>query len=282
MNLSLINPYIRLAMESRIPSGHNIAQRVIYDYELIYLEEGNFTFVYNGEAYYCKTGDIIFICPGIAHSFHLDYGEISQPHIHFDITHRPQSEFIPISFKDLDKINVYLNNQLVKTESGSVNEIIVPSSTKSMFDKIKIEAVEEETVLSTRELNYYSSTDLNCDGKTDKADLTYLQEQICNNPSKESELYTYLDINNDGALNIVDATYLSMFIDNKLAQPVKKQFTITFIDGNGRVYEKKVVDENTTPSITEPILEGYTFIGWDKDFTNITGDITVYSLYAKK
>ena len=39
MNLSLINPYIRLAMESRISSGHNIARRVIYDYELIYLEE---------------------------------------------------------------------------------------------------------------------------------------------------------------------------------------------------------------------------------------------------
>lgn len=38
MNLSLINPYIRLAMESRIPSGHNIAQRVIYDYELTLAE----------------------------------------------------------------------------------------------------------------------------------------------------------------------------------------------------------------------------------------------------
>lgn len=105
MNLSLINPYIRLAMESKIPSGHNIAQRIIYDYELIYLEEGSFTFIYNGESYYCKAGDIIFICPGIAHSFCLDHGEISQPHIHFDITHRPQSEFIPISFKDLDKMS---------------------------------------------------------------------------------------------------------------------------------------------------------------------------------
>jgi AraC-like DNA-binding protein len=105
MNLSLINPYIRLAMESKIPSGHNIAQRIIYDYELIYLEEGNFTFIYDGEAYDCKTGDIIFIRPGIAHRFCLDHGEISQPHIHFDITHRPQSECIPISFKDLDKMS---------------------------------------------------------------------------------------------------------------------------------------------------------------------------------
>lgn len=105
MNLSLINPHIRLAMKSRIPSGHNIAQRIIYDYELIYLEEGTFTFIYNGKSYFCKAGDIIFIRPGVAHSFLLEHGEISQPHIHFDITYRPHSEFIPISFKDLDKMS---------------------------------------------------------------------------------------------------------------------------------------------------------------------------------
>ena len=105
MNLSLINPYVRLAMESRISSGHHIARRVIYDYELIYLEEGSFTFFYHDQFYHCKAGDIIFIRPGIPHSFRLDLGEISQPHIHFDMTHRPQSERIPISFKDLDKMS---------------------------------------------------------------------------------------------------------------------------------------------------------------------------------
>ena len=63
MNLSLINPYIRLAMESRISAGHNIARRVIYDYELIYLEEGSFTFVYNDKTYPCKAGDIILSAP---------------------------------------------------------------------------------------------------------------------------------------------------------------------------------------------------------------------------
>ena len=118
MNLSLINPYIRLAMKSRIPSGHHIARRIIYDYELIYLEEGCFTFIYNGEAYHCKAGDIIFICPGIAHSFRLDQGEISQPHIHFDITHRPQSEFIPISFKcRIPKKNGYTRTIIPSTST---------------------------------------------------------------------------------------------------------------------------------------------------------------------
>ena len=105
MNLSLINPYIRLTMESRLSAGRNIARRIIYDYELIYIEEGSFTFVYDDKAYHSKAGDIIFIRPGIPHSFILDQGDISQPHIHFDVTHRPQSEVIPISFKDLEKMS---------------------------------------------------------------------------------------------------------------------------------------------------------------------------------
>ena len=54
MNLSLINPYIRLARESRIPKGHNIAKRVIYDYELIYIEEGSFTFIYGDKSFLCN------------------------------------------------------------------------------------------------------------------------------------------------------------------------------------------------------------------------------------
>jgi AraC-like DNA-binding protein len=101
MKLSLINPHIRLAMQSTIPSGRNIARRVIYDYELIYLEKGEFTFIYDDKPYPCKSGDFILIRPGIPHSFRVDCGEISQPHIHFDITHRPQSDTIPISFKDI-------------------------------------------------------------------------------------------------------------------------------------------------------------------------------------
>jgi len=105
MNLFLVNPYIRLATPSVILSGHNIARRIIYDYELIYLERGAFTFTYADKQYTCKSGDVIFIRPGIPHSFILDKGEISQPHVHFDITHRPQSENIPISFKDFSTMN---------------------------------------------------------------------------------------------------------------------------------------------------------------------------------
>ena len=101
MYLSDINPYVRLAMRSIITSGHEIVRRVIYDYEIVYLEEGEFTFIYDDVSYNCRAGDFIFIRPGIAHSFRIYQGDISQPHIHFDMRYRPQSEKIPISFKDI-------------------------------------------------------------------------------------------------------------------------------------------------------------------------------------
>lgn len=104
MHLSLINPYIRVAMESKISEGHNISRRVIYDYEIIYLESGSFTLIYDDVSYRCKKGDIILIRPGISHSFQIDSGDILQPHIHFDITHRANSEIIPVSFKDLNRM----------------------------------------------------------------------------------------------------------------------------------------------------------------------------------
>lgn len=185
------------------------------------------------------------------------------------------------SYEDLDNIKVYLNNELVKTESGSIKELSIPSNTKSIFDIITIEAIKDDTVVSTKKLNYYSSVDLNCDGVEDNKDVLYLQEQICNNLSKEDPLYYYLDINNDGIVDISDATYLLMYIDKKIDKPVQKQFKVTFIDGNGRVFKESLVNALDTPTISDPLYEGYTFIGWDVDFTNITSDLVVNALYSK-
>ena len=106
-------------MKSIMPPGHEIVRRVIYDYELIYLERGEFTFIYDDIPYHCKEGDLIFIRPGISHSFHFDRGEISQPHIHFDMTHRPQSESIPISFKDVRDMSEIEKSQISKDHFSS-------------------------------------------------------------------------------------------------------------------------------------------------------------------
>ena len=129
MHSSLINPYIRVVMHSVIPSGHNIKRRVIYDYELIYIERGEFTFIYDDIPYHCKVGDIIFIRPGIPHSFHADNGDFSQPHIHFDITYRTQSEIIPVSFKDLE--------EMTDTEKSWIHKDYFSNYPKTPFINIK-------------------------------------------------------------------------------------------------------------------------------------------------
>ncbi len=104
LDVSLINPYIRVAMHSILPANHEIKRRIIFDYELIYIADGEFTLTYNEKAYYCKKGQFILIRPSVPHSFSGIKNDLSQPHIHFDITHISDSAQVPVSFKDMDAL----------------------------------------------------------------------------------------------------------------------------------------------------------------------------------
>lgn len=101
MNINEINPYIRLAVKnSTIPRQHTINRRVILDYELLYIQEGNFTMTYNNRDFFINTGDILLICPNISHSFHDVITDVKQPHIHFDIKYDSYSTDVYICYKN--------------------------------------------------------------------------------------------------------------------------------------------------------------------------------------
>lgn len=101
---SIINPYIRVAMQSVLKKGTVIAKRIIFDYELIYIADGKLVLNYNGTDYSCHKGQFLLICPGISHSFLNMDTDVSQPHIHFDITYLPDSKQVPVCFKDLEDL----------------------------------------------------------------------------------------------------------------------------------------------------------------------------------
>lgn len=101
LDVSAINPYIRVAMHSILPANHEIKRRIIFDYELIYIADGEFVLTYNEMEYHCKKGQFIFLRPGVPHSFSGIKNDLSQPHIHFDITHIGDSTQVPVSFKDM-------------------------------------------------------------------------------------------------------------------------------------------------------------------------------------
>ena len=103
---SIINPYIRVAMQSILRKGSKIARRIIFDYELIYIANGEFILNYNETDYRCTEGQFILLRPGISHSFNVSDTDLSQPHIHFDITHISDSSQVPVCFKDLNELGV--------------------------------------------------------------------------------------------------------------------------------------------------------------------------------
>ncbi|MBP5570607.1 MAG: M6 family metalloprotease domain-containing protein [Prevotella sp.] len=59
-------------------------------------------------------------------------------------------------------------------------------------------------------------------------------------------------------------------------------YTVTFVDFSGAPIKTQDVEEGTDATAPEPpVLEGYTFVDWDKDFTMVTKDLTVMAIYSQ-
>ncbi len=57
-------------------------------------------------------------------------------------------------------------------------------------------------------------------------------------------------------------------------------YTVTFVDDLENVFDTQtVVSGNAATAPEVPVRYGYTFKGWDKDFSNVTGDLTVTAIY---
>lgn len=66
------------------------------------------------------------------------------------------------------------------------------------------------------------------------------------------------------------------------AQYVLSVYTISFVDWNGTVLSQQQL--NYGQNVIEPsspVRTGYTFVGWDVAFSNITGDLTITAQYSK-
>ena len=81
----------------------------------------------------------------------------------------------------------------------------------------------------------------------------------------------------------VTEEYKNDYIEKLTEQWVKisyEQFTVTFVDWQGNTLKTELVNKGGAATAPEaPARTGYTFKGWDKDFSNITEELTVTAEY---
>lgn len=105
MNRNELSPYIRIAMHSTLIAPFLIRTRVIFDYEIILVDDGICNIVIDGISHLCKKNDVVLLRPGVPHKFEcVGNTDFIQPHIHFDITYSDKSEERFISYKTKEKM----------------------------------------------------------------------------------------------------------------------------------------------------------------------------------
>lgn len=98
-------PYIRRAWDGTVYEGWHITERVIFDYEILYIMEGSAIVTVKDTVYYARPGDLFFLKPLIPHSITPDPGvTFRQPHIHFDMFYQDNSEEVYVSFWNRDEL----------------------------------------------------------------------------------------------------------------------------------------------------------------------------------
>ncbi|MGM0879825.1 MAG: AraC family transcriptional regulator [Bacillota bacterium] len=124
-----LSPNVRRAWNHR-ESGMRLKARIIFDYELLYLEKGQLTIRIGDTIHTIMPGDIVLFKPGKEHEFIESSGECWMPHIHFDALHEDDFEEVPINYKNLSECS--------QKEKGWIREEVL-ESVLQIPDVIRVE-----------------------------------------------------------------------------------------------------------------------------------------------
>lgn len=103
MDLHRLSPYIRRAMDSYVPADWRLEERMIFDYELLYVKQGELLITVEGKTYEGKPGDLFLLKPRERHSIRsIGRVPVRQPHVHFDLYYEADSPEVKISFKPIE------------------------------------------------------------------------------------------------------------------------------------------------------------------------------------
>lgn len=100
-----LRPYIRRAWYDYMSPQNNLHNRVIFDYEIMYVKEGCATVLLEGKKYDAMPGDLFFFRPKQPHSIIIEGNELlCQPHVHFDLMYYPDQQDVFVCLKPFDQL----------------------------------------------------------------------------------------------------------------------------------------------------------------------------------
>ncbi|UVI32447.1 AraC family transcriptional regulator [Paenibacillus spongiae] len=101
-----LSPYVRVAMDHWLQLNAYIPDRAIWDYELLYVKQGELEVTVEDAVYRGAEGDVFLFKPKQRHSISVvGQAPVEQPHVHFDIIEAPDSRLIPVSFKPEEEMD---------------------------------------------------------------------------------------------------------------------------------------------------------------------------------
>lgn len=190
--------------------------------------------------------------------------------------------------QNLKRITAYMANPpqisaSVFANCGNLKEIVcyVPAATLSAYKTanvwkdFNVTAIGQEPVI----LTYYSVTFKDWDGTILK--IEQVEEGASatapENPTRDS--YTFTGWDKDFSNVTSDLIVTAQYIQNT---PSSTYYTVTFKDWDGAVLGTQQVKKGESATApADPTREGYTFIGWDKNFSNVQSNLVVTAQYQK-
>ena len=135
------------------------------------------------------------------------------------------------------------------------------------------------------------------EGDTVYADAAQIAEKVTASGLQGSDKLTSIVIDGQGteigeypitlsgaAVGNATENYAITYVNGTLTieEPTPITYTVTFVDGQGKTLKtEKVESGKAATAPATPKRSGYTFTGWDKDFSKVTRDLTVTAKWKK-
>lgn len=255
MDYNILSPYVRFALYSVIEPPFTVGWRIIFDYELIFVDGGGCRLTVNGTEYLCKKGDVIFIKPNVEHRFDsLPGSSFIQPHVHFDLCTDNKSESVYICYKTYSELTER-ERELVRNDiiDFDIPTVFTPES-PSYFRVQLLEVIE---LFKRREPFYQLLT------KQKMLGLLYL---VFSRFDKSKETC--------GAAPSLDMLNIKSYIDGNYTQ------RITLNHLAGRFYiNKYCLEAEFKKQFGITVIKYLNSVRFEKACAMLTGDMSISEIY---